>query len=100
MTIRLSVCLFKNYHCCFWELRARNYIIAKLADMIRDVVQEMHIQKVEIQIVDKMSCNFRLDMHFVVINAMIVCSRRMIVLSGVTLPFLLFDQCKMHFEPF
>jgi len=57
MTIQLSVRLFKIHHRFFWEFRAYIYEVAKLADMVREVVQEMHLYKVEIQFVDKMLCN-------------------------------------------
>src|SRR5882757_7786545 len=68
--------------------------------MVREVVQEMHLHKVEIQFVDKMLCNFRLDLSFIFINATTLCSRRKIVPSGVTLPFLLFVQSKLLFQGF
>jgi len=100
MTIRLSVRLFKIHHCCLWEFRAYIYEVGKLADMVREVVQEMHLHKVEIRFIDKMLCNFWLDLHFIFINAKMLCSRRMIVPSGVTLLFFLFVQSKLLFQGF
>ena len=38
----------KIYHHSFWEFRACIFEIAKLAHMVRDVVQEMHLYTVEI----------------------------------------------------
>jgi hypothetical protein len=48
LMIRLSVCLFKIQHCFFWEFRAYISEDATLADIVREVVQEMHLHKVEI----------------------------------------------------
>jgi len=55
----------------------------------------MHLHKVEIQIFDKMLCNFWFDSHFIFTNAMTLCSYRMNVPSRVTILFLLFVQCKL-----
>jgi len=57
MTIQLSVRLFKTHHRCFWKFRAYISEVAKLVDMVREVVQEMHLHKVEIRFLEKMLCN-------------------------------------------
>jgi len=48
MMIRLSVPLFKIHHRSAWESRACIHEVAKLADVLREVVQEKEIHKVEI----------------------------------------------------
>jgi len=58
MTIQLSVPLFKIYRCVFWDFRSYIQQVAKLADMVREVVQEMQPHKVEIRFINKMLCNF------------------------------------------
>jgi len=45
------------HHCSFWEFRACIPDVAKPADMVRKVVQEMFLHKVEIRFIDKMFCN-------------------------------------------
>jgi len=47
MMIRLSVCLFKIYHGLFRKLRACIWKVAKLADMVSEVDQEMYHHEVE-----------------------------------------------------
>jgi len=71
-----------------------------MANMVRVVVEEMHLHKVEIRFIDKMLCNFSLGLRFIFINAMMPCSRRKIIPSGVTLRFLLFLQSKLLFQGF
>jgi hypothetical protein len=56
--VGLAVLLFKIHHRSFWEVRAGISVVAKLANMVREVVQEFCLQKVEIQCVDKMIYNF------------------------------------------
>jgi len=48
MIIRLSVPLFKIHHRFFWEFRPDISEVSKLADMVREVVQEMRFHKAEI----------------------------------------------------
>jgi len=55
---RLLVCLFKIYHRSFWQFSGCILEFAKLADMVREMVQEMHLHKVDIRVVDKMLHNF------------------------------------------
>jgi len=68
--------------------------------MVREVVQELHLHKVEIWFVDKMLWKFSLDQHFIFINSKALCSRRKLVLSVLTLPFLLFVQSNLRFHRF
>jgi len=68
--------------------------------MVREMVQEMHLHKVDIQFVNKMLCNFWLDLDFIFINATMICRHRNIFPSGVTLPFLLLVQHKLLFLAF
>jgi len=56
-TIQLSVYLFNIHQCTFCEFRACFQEVAKLADMVWEVVQEMHFHKVEIGYVNKMLYN-------------------------------------------
>ena len=79
MRIPFSVLLLNIDHRFFCEFRAEIYEAAKLADMVRDVVQEMHLHKVEIRLVNKILCNFGLDLHFIFINATRHCSCRKLV---------------------
>jgi len=58
MTIRLSEPLIKIHPRVFSEFKAYILEVAKLADMVREVVRKMHLHNVEIQFVDKMLCNF------------------------------------------
>jgi len=87
--------LVKIHHHVFWEFRVYIQELSKLADMGREVVQEMHIQIVEMRFFDEMLCNFWRDLSCIFINAKTLCSRRKIVPSGVTLPFLLWVQSKL-----
>jgi hypothetical protein len=48
MKIQLSVQVFKIHHCFFWEFRECIAEVAKLAEMVRELVQEMHVHKVEL----------------------------------------------------
>jgi hypothetical protein len=64
------------------------------------MVQEMHRDEVEIRFVDEMLCNFGLDLHFVFINPISLCSRRNIVPCGVTVLFLLCVQIQELLEVF
>ena len=57
MTIRLSVRLFTINHHSFWEFRAYISEVEKLADMVREVVQEIHLHTDQIQLVEEMLCN-------------------------------------------
>jgi len=66
--------------------------------MLREVVQEIQLQKVQIRFVDKMLCNIWLHLHFIFINSTTFYSDRLIVPSGVTLPLRLIVQSKLHFE--
>jgi len=68
--------------------------------MVREVVQEMHLHKVEIRFVNKMLCNFLLNRCFIFINTTTLCCCRNIVPSGVTLPFLLVVKSKLLFQGF
>ena len=100
MTIRLSVRLFKIHHRVLWEFRGSIQEVAKLADMVREGFREMHYHKVEIWLVDKMLCNFWLNLRCIFLNVTVLCSRQKIVPRGVTLPFLLFVQSKLLFQGF
>jgi len=100
MTIRVSVWLLKIYHRFFWEFRAYNKEVAKLADMVREVVQVRHLHKVEFRIVHKMLCNFWIELHFIFIVMTTLCSCSRIVPSGVTLLLLLFVQRKLLVQRF
>ena len=100
ITIWLSVCLFKIHCLVIWRFRDYIYEVAKLADMLTEVVQEMHLHKVEIQLVDKMLCNFWLDLHCIFINVTMRCSHRKIAPSGVTLLFLMVIQSKLLVQGF
>jgi len=57
MMVRVSVRLFMIHHRSVWELRACIHEVAKLADMVREVVSEVHLHKVEIQFVNMMLCD-------------------------------------------
>jgi len=98
MTIRLSVCLFKIHDHIFWEFGDYISYVATLADMVSELIQEIHLQKFETWFVDKMLCNFWLDLRFIFINVSTACSRRNIVPSWVTLQFLLFVQSKVFLK--
>jgi len=71
-------------------------VVAKLADMVKEVDQEMHCHNVEIQFVNKMMCNFCHYLCLICINALTLSSHRMNVPSGVTILFLLIIQY-IHF---
>jgi hypothetical protein len=46
------------HHGVVWKFRDYISEVAKLADMLIEVVQENYLHKVQIQFVDKMLCNF------------------------------------------
>jgi len=56
-TIRLLVRLFKIHDIFLSEFRDYISEVGKLADMVREVVQEIQLHKVEIRFVGKMLCN-------------------------------------------
>jgi len=100
MTIWLSVCLFKIHHRSFWKIRACIQVVANRPYMVKKVVEEMHVHKVEIRFVDKMLCNFWLDLRCIFINVTTLCSCRMPLPGRVSLPFLLFVQRTLLFQVF
>lgn len=71
-----------------------------LADMIREVVQEMRLHQLEIHFFDNLMGNFWLGLHFIMIKLTMRFIWRRIVQSGVTLPFLLYVQSRLHFQGF
>jgi hypothetical protein len=46
------------HHFTFWKFRACIPEVVKLADMVKTVVAQMFVHKVEIRFVNKMLCNF------------------------------------------
>lgn len=100
MMMPLSVYVVKIHHCSFWEFSACISEVAKLSDMVREVVKEMHLQKVEIRFGHMVLCNVRVDLPFIFINVTTLCRGQNIVPHGVLLPFLLFVQSKLRFEGF
>jgi len=57
VTICLLLHLFKIRYRFFWEFRAYTQEVVKLADMVREVVEEMNLHKAAIRFSDKMLCN-------------------------------------------
>jgi len=98
ITIRLSVHLFKIHHRSFCEFRPCIQEVANLTDMVTEVIQEVHLHKVEIQFVDKMLGNFWLNPNCVFINEIKLHNGGQIVPSGVTHPYLQFVQSKKLFQ--
>ena len=56
MRIGFLVCLFKIHHRSFWEFSSCIYEVAKLADMVREVIQQMHLDNIENRFVHEMIC--------------------------------------------
>jgi len=100
LKIVLWVRLFTIHHRSFWELSTGNDQVTKLADMNREVVQEMHFHQVEIRSVDRILCNFWLDLRIFLISTMTLCHHRNIVPSRVSLLFLLYFESCLLFERF
>jgi len=72
--IRLSVHLFNIHRRSFWEFRACIQAVAMLGDMVWEVVQEMHLNRVEMRFIDKMLCIVWHDMRVIYINPNTRCS--------------------------
>jgi hypothetical protein len=68
--------------------------------MVREVVQEMLIHKVEIPFINKKLGDFLLDLSFIFIHTTMLWSRRKIAPSWVTFLFLLWFQSKLPFQAF
>jgi hypothetical protein len=58
------------HHRSFWEFKAYIEEIVMLAGVVREVVQVLHHQKVEIEFVDKRLCNLLLDLQLIFMYAM------------------------------
>jgi len=56
--------------------------------MLWEVVQKMHLDTVEILLVNMILCNIWLYVHFIFINATMLCTRKQIVPSETTPSFL------------
>jgi hypothetical protein len=100
MPAGLFVLLLITNQCSLWEYRPCVPGVAKHANMICDVVQEIMFHKVDIWLVNMMLCNLWLDVHIIIIHTMTICSHRKTGPRGVTLPFLLFVESKLQFEGF
>ena len=100
MMIQLLVNLFMIHHRSFWEFKAYIEKVPKLADVVGEVVQDLHHQKVEIEFVDKMLRNLLLALRFIFMYTTTFCSCRRITPSWVTLLFLVMVQSKLLFQDF
>jgi len=92
--------LVKIHHHPFWEYSAGVQQVAKLADMVKDVVHGMHLPKVDMRSVQKMLGNVRLDQGVPSINVTMLCSRRKSVPIGISPPFLLPIESKLLIQGF
>lgn len=90
MTIQLTVRMIQIAHHSFQAVRACFSEVAMLADMVREVIEELGVHKFVIQFINIMLYNFWFNLSVLLINTVQLSRRQMMVPSGVTLPFLLF----------
>jgi len=74
MTIQFSVHLINIHYCSFWKIRACLKDDAKLANMVREVVSEIHVHTVDIRFLDMILWSFWLTPWFILINMASVCN--------------------------
>ena len=86
------------HHHSFWEFRDCISEVAKLADMVRKVVQEMHLYKVEIGYFNELLCNCLLNLHIIFIRATTLSRYRKIVPSWVNCRCLLLASGQLLFK--
>jgi len=98
--IQLSLCWFTIHHHSFSEFRACIWELAKLANVVREVIQEMHLQKAEIWFINKKLCNFLADLRIIITDATMLWRHRKIAPSAIIIKFLLSVHSKLTVQAF
>jgi hypothetical protein len=98
--IRTLLLLFQIHDHSFWKFRACILEVLKLADIVQEVIQEMHLHIIEIKFVSIMLCTFSLNLSLILTKTNTHGSGKKIFAIGVTLPIFVLAHKQLLFHGF